>query len=508
MPEEKERRGKQQTPTMNQMPQKQSPITCPEALLSPAGRGALAEEELASALHQLNTEPAFAEQQPRTVGKRSKNLKARVACRIKPLGAEQREAGTQSQKQLVSWDESSITTSRTRHTFPRPVLPAEATQQQVYETLLPDLLNGFLSGMDVNFLALGQTGAGKTHSIFGPAKSMHRAFASGDATIQSEHGILIRALTDIHERVCLINSSGEARAILSGSMVELNFDNPLDLLNEKQLCALDKENHLIGATQLAISAPRDILQLCAAVEKRTTDATLANDVSSRSHCVTTLTLTRLDKRTGTVTTSRFNVVDMMGTERSKGQNSAHDVTQNNKKNQSGVQGIYANFSVFGLIGAVREVVQAQKRSKCKVRVASNSGFGGMMALTRFLKGSLEGSALTLMLVALSQAPRNGNESCISLDYGGTVASLPANPQQQPAQCVKSLRCHAEQQCAEHHLGLENLIASRAKQGFVARTSSRAGGTGTAGKEKYEEIRRSEIRRWTELLLTLDQLTDE
>jgi hypothetical protein len=61
------------------------------------------------------------------------------------------------------------------------------------------------------------------------------------------------------------------------------------------------------------------------------NATLMNDSSSRTHCITTLMLTKLAlDGTEAVTISRFNFADMMGSERSKGQNSAHDVTKNNK----------------------------------------------------------------------------------------------------------------------------------------------------------------------------------
>lgn len=74
-----------------------------------------------------------------------------------------------------------------------------------------------------------------------------------------------------------------------------------------------------------------------------------NDTSSRSHCITSILLMQKDLGTNKVTFNRFNFLDMMGSERFKGQNSAHDESINNKDmsfaNVSGIEGILSNLSL-------------------------------------------------------------------------------------------------------------------------------------------------------------------
>jgi len=52
--------------------------------------------------------------------------------------------------------------------FPKKVLDPEMTQQQVFEEVEP-LINEYISlpGRNAMLLAYGQTGTGKTHTIFG-----------------------------------------------------------------------------------------------------------------------------------------------------------------------------------------------------------------------------------------------------------------------------------------------------------------------------------------------------
>merc|ERR1712083_1147420 len=120
---------------------------------------------------------------------------------------------------------------------------------------------------------------------------------------------------------------GISRGVMTGSMVELHFDVIFDLLNEKKHCSIDNNHQLQGTLNMPLNSPADILRLATAVEARSTNETLRNETSSRSHCITTLTYIQRDIATDLVTTSRFNFVDLMGSERSKGANSAHDVTK-------------------------------------------------------------------------------------------------------------------------------------------------------------------------------------
>ena len=48
------------------------------------------------------------------------------------------------------------------YVFPKAVLGPEATQQDVYDTMIPAYVEAFVSGRNATFMAYGQTGTGKT----------------------------------------------------------------------------------------------------------------------------------------------------------------------------------------------------------------------------------------------------------------------------------------------------------------------------------------------------------
>ena len=108
------------------------------------------------------------------------------------------------------------------------------------------------------------------------------------------------------------------------SILSFTDQTVLDLLNKNKPCYLDKSHHLQGAKHVPIKSARDLVQLAAAVETRTTRGTRMNDTSSRSHCITIFTFHQLDASGEKVRESRFQFFDLMGSERFKGANAAHD----------------------------------------------------------------------------------------------------------------------------------------------------------------------------------------
>lgn len=79
-------------------------------------------------------------------------------------------------KSIKEWGENTITLDtqymfskgENKYKFPKKVFEPETTQQQVFDEVEP-LVNEFIStpGRNAMLLAYGQTGTGKTHTIFG-----------------------------------------------------------------------------------------------------------------------------------------------------------------------------------------------------------------------------------------------------------------------------------------------------------------------------------------------------
>ena len=114
----------------------------------------------------------------------------------------------------------------------------------------------------MDLISYGQTGAGKTFSMFGPPHSMAEAALaqkasgagagiSGDGILRPEHGFLLRAGLEALAAVQALEARG-CKALLHGSMVEMSIlsfadQSCLDLLNNSAVCFVDTDNHLHGA---------------------------------------------------------------------------------------------------------------------------------------------------------------------------------------------------------------------------------------------------------------------
>mmetsp|Transcript_70881 Transcript_70881/g.147724 ORF Transcript_70881/g.147724 Transcript_70881/m.147724 type:complete len:205 (-) Transcript_70881:97-711(-) len=166
-----------------------------------------------------------------------------------------------------------------------------------------------------------------------------------------------------------------------------------------------------------------------------------NDTSSRSHCVAVLKLTVLEG--GAVRTSRLQFFDLMGSERFVGQNAAHDSTQSAKATMGGWEGIFSNISLMALYSCIELASQNRRKKNPK---PDKSMIG--MLLTKLLAGSLMGSALTGMITCVSQSPRNGDETYLSLGYGNTMSKLLNKAEPQPAKPIDVLLAAAQKKHAE------------------------------------------------------------
>jgi hypothetical protein len=176
---------------------------------------------------------------------------------------------------------------------------------------------------------------------------------------------------------------------------------------------------------------------------------------------------------------------------------------------SGLEGIWANISLSQLNLCVQRVKeQNAKRAKKAARAGGAAAAADKTAaaaagkkkkkskastghvpfrftyLTRFLSGSLVGRAVTSMLLTLSQAPRNGDESFQSLQYGESMSGLETAPSPQPSATFAALAARTAKECETN---LEQLERTNV--------------------EKYVVIRRAEVRRAGELLDALRAIAD-
>ena len=417
-------------------------------------------------------------------------------ARVKPLGKgySDKDGGTKSGKRITGWDEGKgeISINNEVYNHMKATLPPEATQVQCYDVICKPLVEKWLEGYDCDLLSYGQTGSGKTYTMFGPPYSMEKAakeLGSGGQTIspdgilKEEHGFTLRSGFDALKIIQQYNSQPNTRAVLHGSMVEMSImsltdQSVQDLLNKRKTCFVDKSHHLQGAKLIPLETARDIVNLAASVETRLTRGTKMNDTSSRSHCVTVYTLSVLENKM--MRQSRLQFFDLMGSERFKGGNAAHNTTSSSKSSMGGWEGIYANLSLSALTSAVDQASK-QKRSK--------SGKSKRMAnpmlefcLNELLNGSLVGNALTGMITCVSQHPRNGDETYLTLKYGANMAKLPNYGKIQPMKPIEPILKNAKKEYAS----IKKIVQR-----------------GVAGK--YQALREAQLVQWTNILSLLTLL---
>ena len=327
--------------------------------------------------------------------------------------------------------------------------------------------------------------------MFGPPFSMEKAAkalgdgdgegVSGDGIVQPEHGFILRSGLEALQAVSAMNSGGGQIATLHGSMVEMSimsFTNQsvVDLINNRKICFVDKSHHLQGAAMVPLHTVGDVVRMAATVETRLVRGTKMNDTSSRSHCcaVFTLSVAEGDR----YRQSRLQIFDLMGSERFKGGNAAHNTGASSKSSMSGFEGIYANLSLSALMSAVEQAAKQRRRGSNKKQANAMMD----MCLTDLLSGSLHGSAITAMVICLSQSPRNGGETYLALKYGAGMASLLNVPT--PSK-YKSLGKNLDRAMKEYQK-----VAAIVKRGVAG---------------KYQALRHSQLAQWDNEVALLSAL---
>ena len=313
------------------------------------------------------------------------------------------------------------------------VVPPETDNEQLYSVFLPSRVEAFMGGYNVNLLAYGQTGTGKTHTMLGTPGVMKRA-GRGDygMTVHQDYGIFPRAALDIFSRYKqLSSSSANETYVLTAHSVELSMLlGNQDMLNRKfgdqGIQGLLKQNQygvcidksakpsrMYGMEELILDADADLLRFFSGISERCTVGTGLNQYSSRSHCFIVLTLYCYNPANEMVWSSRFQFVDLAGSEKLQDAHGDKDY----RVSLESTQGMIVNYSLTMLGQAIRGLLDA-RRSKRKF---SFRAF--LFDLVLLLSESLTGEAFTAFFICVSQAPANAATTYNALDFGKIFSKL-------------------------------------------------------------------------------------
>lgn len=196
--------------------------------------------------------------------------------------------------------------------FPKKIFTPEATQPDVYAEFKP-LVSEFVDtpGRNVMLLAYGQTGTGKTHTIFGAKE------AALNPAEEQEWGIFPKVVNETFKEM----SSRGNKFKLYISAFETYLMECFDLLNKNAPVAIDAATGPRSTMQVEITKMEDLQGVLEMIFKnRTSTGTKMNqgnkghDGSSRSHAALILTLVQVDKDEKFQKT-QFHLIDLAGAER-------------------------------------------------------------------------------------------------------------------------------------------------------------------------------------------------
>jgi hypothetical protein len=283
--------------------------------------------------------------------------------------------------------------------------------------------------------------------MFGTPGIMERA-ACGNygSSVHKDYGIFPRAMWGAFNRAKALGD----KAVLTCSAIELSMMGNKCMFNKSaRKCggltaaeafgvAIDRSTkppRMYGMKELIIDSEEDVLRVFAAIAMRNTAATGMNDNSSRTHCFAFLNLYVKIDGEEMVRISRFQFVDLAGSERLKEASGTTDF----RDTEQALQGMMTNYSLTMMYSAVTELVNQRERERsCGMKPKKFSFRSYLFDLIQLLSESMTGSALTAVIVCLSQAPSNASQTNHALNFGGAFAKL-----QMRGRLVKVLNMTAE-----------------------------------------------------------------
>ena len=290
----------------------------------------------------------------------------------------------------------------------------ESKQETIFQNVAMPIISHALDGFNATLFAYGQTGSGKTYTL------------SGGETYD-DRGIIPRSISYIFQKV---RQENQYKFDIYLSYIEIYNNIAYDLLSsgeEQRDRSLDKlkkvqiiEDTQNGGAVRLMHDDKDHkspLKLCPDDESafmllflgetnRAIAATQSNDVSSRSHCILTLTIECKDSQSGQIRTSKLNFVDLAGSER----------VENLGEEQNRIrEAKYINQSLYYL----HQVIEKLNQGSDFVPYRDSK-------MTQYLKDSLGGNCMTTMIATLSSKTKHMHETISTCQFAMTVMTIKNN----------------------------------------------------------------------------------
>jgi hypothetical protein len=321
----------------------------------------------------------------------------RVFCRVRPLSSKEKDQGdTKITKAVDSMNLSIQTESGGSAKYAFDAVFTPGTQDDVFNDCR-DLVQSAVDGYNVTLFAYGQTGAGKTFTMYGA---------------KGQEGVTPKTIQELYR----VMEEGKSRCTYTvlASMLELYRNDLVDLLSKGDPKASKDKLNLKIDKQGAVNVENLIEEECESADdlskllergnaQRTVAATAMNSESSRSHLVLIVTVVSVNKETNQKQRGKILLVDLAGSERLKKSCAEGDGQK---------EAIEINKSLTALGDVIEGITKNQKVIPYRNH-----------KLTQLMQDSLGGSAKTLMFVNCSPASSNLDETTMSLKYATRAKNI-------------------------------------------------------------------------------------
>lgn len=313
------------------------------------------------------------------------------------------------------------------------VLDQTTTQLKVYnrttQALIKDCVN---EATHATIFAYGATGSGKTFTMLG---AVQRKLKEMNVDQNPHYGIIPRAVSDVFELVQQKNRLfkeqfslgliGEKyRLAVSVTYLEVYNENIFDLLTKEGVQGSRKRRGLIpcedpvdnsvrvlGLTEKQATSCSQVMEMVAyGSALRKTNATAANQHSSRSHAILTLNIHYM-KENEVKKVTRLSLIDLAGSERA------------NRTLNTGSQlreGANINKSLLALANCINSLSANSANSAASASKGTSGKEVGVKyrdsKLTHLLKGSLSGNCHVVMIACISPSEKVYEETQNTLKY--------------------------------------------------------------------------------------------
>jgi len=317
----------------------------------------------------------------------------RVFCRVRPMTSREVSAG-EHEVLSVRGGTSVEVLGQSAGPFNFDAVFAPGTQDSVFDEAR-DLAQSAVDGHNVTVLTYGQTGTGKTHTIFGTP---------------ADEGLAVRMVRDLFDRI------GGGRITVTGSFMEMHSKRLVDLLASAPRAVRPSltlrrrdgdsdEVHVDGATEWPLRNVEELIELVrVGVARRTVAAHSLNSESSRSHAFLTVRVfSSVGGVAGTGADSKITFCDLAGSERLK----RSEVTGDRAR-----EAIDTNCS----LSALGDVIEAIVHRRSHIPYRNHK-------LTQLLQDSLGGSTKALIFVTCSPASGSLRETTTALKFAARASRV-------------------------------------------------------------------------------------